>query len=324
MAASDVGPVAVPTISVVMAMYNAECYLREAIDSILFQTYTNFEFIIVDDGSTDNSLQIAQSYHDTRIVLLCENHCGLVASLNLGIRASRGLYVARMDADDISEPDRFEMQIEAFMADSTLGLVGSWYEVFSTADAWIRELPLTDHDIKFEIPNGNPIGHGTTMYSRRLAVECGLYREQVFPTEDYDLWLRISERSAVLNLSKVLYRWRLSETQISTTKAKEMHSAGRRAKYLAKERLIRGRDQLGCSLPPTVGLSSAMLTTYFFSYRAMYEGRWLLALALWQSGFVRGPMQALRAWLEASQYYLRLLSFRRVACAALHGFRPGL
>ena len=319
---SATAKVTVPTVSVVMAMYNAENYLREAIESILSQTYTHFEFIIVDDGSADSSVQIAQTYGDPRIRLLCQGHHGLVESLNFGIQACRGMYIARMDADDISTPERFGLQVAALDANDALGLVGSWYEVFDDSTRWVRELPVSDHDIKFQIPSGNPIGHGTAMYRRSVAITCGLYREQMFPTEDYDLWLRISERCAVANLPTVLYRWRLSETQITTTKLVQMRAGERFAMHLARERLINGHDQLGCSLPSAHGLSSVLLTTYYFGFRALYDGRWPIALSLWRAAFARAPMHAVRAWVAVTGYYLHLLSLRRLAHAALHSLRP--
>lgn len=115
-----------PQISVIMSVYNGEKYLREAIDSILNQTFTHFEFIIVNDGSTDKSLNIIKSYNGSRIILVQQENKGLAAALNEGIKIAKGKYIAMMDADDISLPTRLEKQIQFMEAHPEYVAIGSW------------------------------------------------------------------------------------------------------------------------------------------------------------------------------------------------------
>ncbi len=115
-----------PIISVVMSVYNGDKYLREEIESILNQTFKDFEFIIVNDGSTDKSLEIIKSYNDPRIVIIDQENTGLAKALNNGINIAKGRYIARMDQDDISNPERFEKQIEFLENLSEYVAIGSW------------------------------------------------------------------------------------------------------------------------------------------------------------------------------------------------------
>lgn len=119
-------------ISVILPVYNGEKYLKEAIESILNQTYTNFEFIIIDDGSKDSSLEIIKEYEkeDERIVAVSRENKGLIATLNEGIEKAKGKYIARMDQDDISLPNRFEEQLKIMENDKEIVVCGSWINVF--------------------------------------------------------------------------------------------------------------------------------------------------------------------------------------------------
>ncbi|HAS7841575.1 TPA: glycosyltransferase family 2 protein, partial [Vibrio cholerae] len=140
-----------PKISVVMSVYNGEKYLGEAIDSILKQTFSDFEFIIINDGSTDKTLEIIKSYmkKDDRIVLVSRENKGLIVSLNEGLDLAKGQYIARMDADDISIKSRFEKQIEFLDSNPDIGVCGTWVEVFGEnikSKKW--KMPTQDPDLK--------------------------------------------------------------------------------------------------------------------------------------------------------------------------------
>ncbi|MCP8319033.1 MAG: glycosyltransferase, partial [Candidatus Methylarchaceae archaeon HK01B] len=139
-----------PKITILMSVYNGEKYLREAIDSILNQTFKDFEFLIINDGSTDRTVEILRSYHDSRIKIITnEKNMGLTKSLNKGLKIARSEYVARMDADDISYPRRLEVQYEYMKKNPDVGIVGSWNDVIDDKGNTIdyRKHSLSSEDI---------------------------------------------------------------------------------------------------------------------------------------------------------------------------------
>ena len=157
-----------PVISVLMSMYNASAYLREAIDSVLNQTFTAFELVVVDDGSTDNSVDIVKSYHDRRIRLI-ENTHDFISSLNKGIDATVGKYIARMDADDAMLPHRLETQLRFMETHPDIDICGSWAECFGAKQYAMKY--ETDHEqIIASLLLKNPVINPTTML-RRSAFE---------------------------------------------------------------------------------------------------------------------------------------------------------
>lgn len=208
-----------PKVSVVMSVYNGEKYLREAVESILNQTLTDFEFIIINDGSTDNSTNIVQSYSDKRIVFLQQENKGLAKSLNRGIIKGRGEYVARMDADDISHPERLERQIEFLENNPKHVLVGTNAIVIDEngCELFKSDLPSKDDELReaIRIDNperfyGSPFFHSSVMFRKKIAIEEGIYEEKVFHyIEDILLWIKLSKRGYLANLSEYLLTYRL-------------------------------------------------------------------------------------------------------------------
>jgi glycosyltransferase involved in cell wall biosynthesis len=208
-----------PRLSVVMSVYNGEQYLKLAIDSVLSQTWRGFEFIIIDDGSTDGSREIIRSYADPRIKLLTQDNHGLVYSLNRGIKAADADYVARMDADDISAPKRFEKQMAALTADPTLTIVGSNFVMIDDAGRVVKTLvpPTRDIDIKRQLFSRNPLCHGSVVMAKAAVVAAGGYQD-VGPIEDYELWGRLFEHGArFASVPEALYRWRDNPAGISSS-----------------------------------------------------------------------------------------------------------
>jgi glycosyltransferase involved in cell wall biosynthesis len=211
-----------PEISVIMPVYNTEKYLNEAIDSILNQTFVNFEFIIIDDASTDNSLEIIKSYNDKRIIII-ENEVnkGYVHGLNLGISMARGKYIARMDSDDISLPSRLSKQYEFLIINPGISLLGTNFEfINSTKTTNIA----CEHDIiKSKMLLENQFAHPSVMLKLDfLKVNNLNYDEKMVPSEDYDLWWTIIEFGGkVANISEILLKYRLHETQISEKKREQ-------------------------------------------------------------------------------------------------------
>ncbi len=183
----------IPRISVIMPVYNGEKYLRQAMESILNQSFSDFEFIIINDGSTDRTEEIVKSYNDPRIVYLKnERNLGLSRSYNKGIGACRGQYLARMDADDISAPNRFERQIQFLKKRPYVDIVGSSLtfidEKGRKCGVWRRQLDHTD--IKFSSLFSTPMIHPTIM-GKTEVFKSHLYNEELYNSEDYELWSRL-------------------------------------------------------------------------------------------------------------------------------------
>jgi glycosyltransferase involved in cell wall biosynthesis len=182
-------------ISVIMSVYNGEMYLAQAIESILGQTYGDFELIIINDHSDDGTNEIINSYlSDKRIsVILNRKNIGITASLNKGIRQSKGKYIARHDADDISAKSRFEKQISIMEHDPKIGVLGTAFYEIDNNSKIIGEVhvPLSDLQIRKCIFKINPFNHSTVMIKRSVFKNMGLYNEKFINAQDYELWFRI-------------------------------------------------------------------------------------------------------------------------------------
>ncbi len=211
-----------PIISVLLPIYNGEKYLAEAIDSILAQTVTDFELIVINDGSTDNSLAILQHYQamDTRIRLVSRENKGLVATLNEGIDLARGEWLARMDQDDIALSQRFERQLQ-WLTQTGADICGSWVQFFGTAEGRILKHPQTDVALKVALLFGSVFAHPSVIM--RTALVRQLHYDNHFEkAEDYDLWERAAQAGWIMaNIPDVLLYYRLHAQQMSTESALE-------------------------------------------------------------------------------------------------------
>jgi len=205
-----------PKVSVVMSVYNSSCYLREAVDSILNQTFTDFEFIIIDDCSTEPQVgEILSQYEqqDQRIKLLQnETNLGLTKSLNKGLSQAQGEYIARMDADDISLPNRLKIQLEHIQSDPKMAMVVSGVNIINeTGQHKGTWLPSTNSLIlKWNLIFRNVIRHSTVLWNRKLVEEkVGKYDPAFISSQDYDLWTRMLNNSlniSVINKNLVCFR----------------------------------------------------------------------------------------------------------------------
>jgi glycosyltransferase involved in cell wall biosynthesis len=208
--------------TVLMPVYNGGKFIKEAIDSILGQTFRDFELLIVNDGSIDNSEEIIKSYHDPRIHLLTnKNNLGLIASLNVGLRAAKGHYIARMDQDDISMPDRLERQINYLNAHPDVGLLGTTYAIkIGEVISSIAAVLLDHQDLCYQLLYKSPFGHGTVMFRHELQnkLQGQWYSPSAENAEDYDLWSRIALITKIANLPEVLYIWRDNPAGISSSR----------------------------------------------------------------------------------------------------------
>ena len=183
-----------PQISVILAVYNGEDLLREAIDSILNQTFTNFELIIVNDGSTDRTPEIISSYEDERIVALNnEPNLGLPKSLNKAIRFSQGDFIAINDHDDISDQKRLERQLECILKNPELSLVATSAMIIDEAGRKIgfKAMPSTESQTRLEFLFNNPVIHSSVLMNKEVALKLGCYDESLIPGCDYELWSRM-------------------------------------------------------------------------------------------------------------------------------------
>ncbi len=205
-------------ITVLMPVYNAEPFLREAIDSMLHQTFTDFEFVIINDGSTDRSEEIIKSYTDPRISYYKnESNLKLIATLNKGFDLAQGKYIARMDADDISLPTRLQLQFELMENDQTVGLCGTWFDTFNGDKIVGSSRYSADHStICFKHLYQIHLSHGTCMFRTSVLKKHGLYFNPDFShAEDYELWSRISTVTKLANVQQVLYKVRQHENEVS-------------------------------------------------------------------------------------------------------------
>jgi len=200
-----------PKVTVLMSVFNGEKYLREAIDSILNQTFKDFEFIIINDASTDKTLRILNDYNDPRIIIYNnKKNIGLTKSLNIGLRMAKGKYIARQDADDISTHDRLEKEVHFLEKHKNHAVVGTSAKIIDKDNVIIQLLdrPAKDEQIRKVLEIRNCINHGSAMIRRTHLNEVGQYDENMLRSQDYDLWLRLSKKYRLANLSEYLYLWR--------------------------------------------------------------------------------------------------------------------
>ncbi|MEW5746938.1 MAG: glycosyltransferase [Nitrospirota bacterium] len=295
-----------PDVSIVMSVYNGERHLREAVESILGQTFTGFEFIIVDDASRDRSREIVRSYTDPRIVLLeNERNQGITRSLNRALGQARGAYLSRQDADDISEPERLEVERDFLERRPEVGLVGTHAAFIDRAGRAFKvwRTPETHEEIVKGMLYGNCFCHGSVMLRRSCLDAVGHYREEFRYTQDYDLWLRVSERFATANIDRILYRMRRTPGTISRNRHEEQLDFHLLARELARERRRTGSDSLAALKGARIGemlrtryrLSEAAIAQFKaemfldkFS-EALLTGDYLSAVAFWAKAFTFEP-----------------------------------
>ena len=216
-----------PKISVVMPAYNAEKYIGKSIDSILNQTYGDFEFIIINDGSKDSTKEIILSYSDNRIVYLeNEMNSGIVVTLNKGLEyatgkyISIGKYIARMDADDIAVAERLEKQIEFMEKNKNVGVLGTGICIFGEdVQEQARVFTTNPEQLKAELIFNSCIAHPTVMMRSNILKNNGLsYDLEYAGAEDYNLWWKIAKVSQIATIPDLLVKYRIHSSQITKKK----------------------------------------------------------------------------------------------------------
>ena len=247
-----------PLISVVMPVFNAERWLQPALDSITAQTLTEFEFIAVDDGSTDGSLDLLERHQarDPRLRVISRPNTGIVLALTDGLAAARGEFVARMDADDEAAPTRFARQIDRMRAEPGLVALGSAVTFMDAAGRPVQACPRPLRHAEIErallAGDGGALIHPAVMFRTAAVRAAGGYRVATQYLEDLDLFLRLARLGELANLAEPLLRYRVHEASINFTR-----QAGRDAVKLAVLREAHAVRGLGFDPGPFVGEASA-------------------------------------------------------------------
>lgn len=221
-----------PEISVVLPTYNEADVIQDALDGLVDQTFCDFEVVVVDDGSTDGTVDIVASEDRLDITLIERNESGLPSALNRGIREADGEYIARQDADDRSHPERFERQIEDLQEDKSIALLGTG-AILEYADGRRSRRHVLESVTRSQLLTGNRFIHGSVLMRRSAVEDVGGYDENFRYTEDYDLWLRIVENNSVKNINKPLYRLRMRDSSIYGSALKEVLLYGEFARLRA-------------------------------------------------------------------------------------------
>jgi glycosyltransferase involved in cell wall biosynthesis len=220
-----------PSVTVLMSVHNSERYLAEAIGSIVNQTFFDWEFLIVNDGSNDGSCEILRAFPDTRIRLIDnERNLGLPVSLNRGFAEARGRYIVRMDADDVALPDRLEKQV-AFMEEAPrIDVCGSWCEMFGDINRVVKT--LADHrDIHDTLFFKNCIPHSTVCMRKKSFENCaGPYNEAYMYAQDYELWCRTVDTLTFANMQEVLLRYRVHDMQVGSSQVRQQDACADRVR----------------------------------------------------------------------------------------------
>jgi len=217
-------------VSVILPIFNAEKYLSEAVRSILNQTYPDFELLAIDDGSTDNSLKILKSFEDSRIIIIQNNqNIGLIRTLNKGLELAKGEYIARMDADDISMPMRFEKQVDLLDNNPDIGVCSTWLEFFGDNNETIK-FPVDHKEIYFRFLLGVQVGHANSMIRRDLIKKLNIsYDLNFIHSEDTNLWVNLLPHTHFANIPEVLYHYRKYDEQVTRLHSKTVNNSFQRS-----------------------------------------------------------------------------------------------
>lgn len=207
-----------PQVTVLMPVFNASRYLKAAISSVLDQTYTDFEFLIVDDGSTDNSLNIIQQFSDVRMKIIHQENAGVAVALNNGLLQAEGTYICRFDADDICEPDRIEKQLNFLKQNPDYCIVGSDAKYILEDGEYLFNYRCPGHlheEIVSKIYDHCPFIHSAVMYKKEVVINAGAYSPFAHNFEDYLLWVNLAKKGKMRNLSESLINVRFNPASVT-------------------------------------------------------------------------------------------------------------
>lgn len=220
-----------PLVSVLIPCYNCEKYVEEAVMSIIKQTYSNLEILVIDDGSTDNTKSILQklTQKDSRIrYIKNEENLKLIKTLNKGLDLCNGKYIARMDADDISLPTRIEKQVDFFETHPEIGVVGTYIQIFGVRKS-VWKMDTKDKYIRAHLFCNSSFAHPSVMMRTSILRDNHLYYNTDYPhAEDYKLWCDIAQYTKLANIPEVLLYYRINENQVSNKYNKEQKETAQR------------------------------------------------------------------------------------------------
>lgn len=293
-----------PSMSIVMPVYNGARYLRQTLASLRWQTFTNWEAVCVNDGSTDDSLAILQQFAaaDPRIRIVDQKNQGIVAALNAGILAARSPWIARIDSDDVAVPERLATQWKFVQQNRDTVVVGS-YMLFTDPEGFplCTERYATKHEeIEQALLGGiaGSFGHPSVLIRRDAAIQAGLYRKEYEWVEDIDLWLRIIRLGRVANIPQVLMHYRQHEQSVCWNRRALQHERGHRLLTLA--RIERGLAAPEASLEPPSAARKQSSAAGKWARRAARSGYYRTALRQWRRQVADEPLSllTLRVTLE--------------------------
>jgi len=207
-----------PMVTIIMPAYNAATYIREAISSVLAQSFTDFELLVIDDGSMDDTAAIIGSFSDPRILYLYQDHLGIAYALNKGLREAKGRFIARFDADDICMPNRLQKQVEFLSADDRYVLCGSDAEYISESGEHLFNFTCIGHtheDIRSRLYVLCPFIHSSVMYRKEAVIAAGGYSAHAHNFEDYLLWVQLATYGKYANLPEQLIRVRFNPASVT-------------------------------------------------------------------------------------------------------------
>jgi len=310
-----------------MSVHNGSAYLHDAIESILDQTFDDFEFLIIDDASTDNSIEVIKSFRDQRIKIITnENNIGLTRSLNKGLGSARGKYIARMDADDISLPQRFEKQVQFLDSHPETGICGTWVQTTERSSELIWKYPIDNDNIKCSLIFESAFAHPSVMMRRQVLADYNLtYSENFYYAQDYDLWVRCACHTGLANLSEVLLLLRQHPAKIGSISADGQHEAARRIRCRQIQRFGMLVSEEEYKIHNILSENSAICSRPFLEA----SGEWLTRL--WQSNHTRAlyPETAFSQTLAQRWYKLcrsfselGIWTFRTYRRSPLSNFHP--
>lgn len=210
-----------PIVSIILPVYNGARYVKQAIESVLQQTFLDFELITVNDGSTDESLQIIKSFTDARIKIINQDNKGLIATLNTGIELSQAEYIARIDSDDIwSDVNKLAKQMKYLFENPACVVLGSWAKIIDENGKEISSLRYseTDREIRSEILTKNCFIHPSVVFNKDTCLRAGGFNEQEKYVEDYGLWLRMGQFGKFANIPECLMSYRIHQDSVTQQK----------------------------------------------------------------------------------------------------------
>ncbi len=294
-----------PRVSVVMPVHNGGAYLAPAVESILAQTFADFEFVIVDDGSTDTTPDILRAFaaRDSRIRVTHQGKAGLVASLNRGVGLARAAYLARMDADDLAFPARFARQVEFLDRHPPVAVVGTAVVRIDDQGREIKRntVPTSHAEIVEALREYTCFTHPSVMLRAEAVAAVGGYRSAYGPAEDYDLWLRLSERYQLANLAEPLLAYRVFPGQISVRQLDQQVLSVVGARAAARQRAVAGSDQTPAEELITRGRLRQWGVSHAVLEDAMGRSYRYAAYVLLQAGNTEAAIALLRTGRRLSQ-----------------------